>query len=235
VTTKAPAYQTLADDLRARILSGELKPGDRLPVEPELSAEFGVSRSTVREALRVLSSQNLVATTRGVSGGSFVVTPANDQISDYLATTVGLLTGTEQLSIRQLLEVRCLLEVPAAGLAARRRSAHHLAELADTILDPAAVGADELRRANDRFHTTLLAAAGNPLLEIVVRPVFWVINERFRREAAPTGAWESVEADHAAIYERVAAGDAEGASAAAQRHLDRLVPLYEQYDRAAAG
>lgn len=235
MTAKAPAYQQLAEELRTRILSGELKPGDRLPVEPELSAEFGVSRSTVREALRVLSSQNLVATTRGVSGGSFVVTPHRDQISDYLATTVGLLTGTEELSIRQLLEVRCLLEVPAAGLAAERRTEQHLTDLAATLLDPAEVSADELRQANDRFHTTLLAAAGNPLLEIVVRPVFWVINERFRREQAPTGAWESVEADHAEILERVRAGDAAGASAAARAHLDQLVPLYEQYDRARTG
>ena len=79
-----PAYQVLADALRAKILAGELEPGRKLPIEPELSAQYGVSRSTVREALRVLASQNLIATTRGVSGGSFVAPPNPEQISGYL-------------------------------------------------------------------------------------------------------------------------------------------------------
>jgi DNA-binding FadR family transcriptional regulator len=71
-SVRTPAYQLLADDLRTRITSGRLRPGQRLPTEPELCAEAGVSRSTVREALRLLSSQHLIVTTRGVTGGSFV-------------------------------------------------------------------------------------------------------------------------------------------------------------------
>ncbi len=64
-----PAYAVLAEHLRNRILSGELQPGARLPGEAELTAEFGVGRSTIREALRSLASQNLITTTRGVTGG----------------------------------------------------------------------------------------------------------------------------------------------------------------------
>lgn len=68
-----PAYAVLAGHLRSRILSGELQPGERLPGEAELTAEFGVGRSTIREALRSLASQNLIETTRGVTGGASVM------------------------------------------------------------------------------------------------------------------------------------------------------------------
>ncbi|HEY3480196.1 MAG TPA: GntR family transcriptional regulator, partial [Streptomyces sp.] len=76
-----PAYQLLSDALRARIITGELKPGEKLPVEPDLSTQYGVSRSTVREALRLLASQNLIITTRGVAGGSFVAYPKPQQVA----------------------------------------------------------------------------------------------------------------------------------------------------------
>ena len=89
----APAYQELANRLRDQILAGTFTPGDRLPIEPELSALYGVSRSTVREALRVLSSQNLVTTVRGVTGGTFVIRPEPDQISSYLQASFSLLTA----------------------------------------------------------------------------------------------------------------------------------------------
>ena len=71
-----PAYQVLSDALRARIITGELKPGEKLPIEPDLSTLYGVSRSTVREALRVLASQNLITTTRGPAGWPSIVSAA---------------------------------------------------------------------------------------------------------------------------------------------------------------
>src|SRR6478735_5117351 len=80
------AYQALAADLRDRIVSGEFQPGDRLPIEPDLCVRYGVSRSTVREALRLLASQNLIRTVRGTTGGSFVAHPDPDHISAYLET-----------------------------------------------------------------------------------------------------------------------------------------------------
>ena len=72
---RVPAYQLLADSLRTQITSGRLRPGERLPTEPQLCVRSGVSRSTVREALRLLTSQHLIVTTRGVTGGSYVARP----------------------------------------------------------------------------------------------------------------------------------------------------------------
>ncbi len=222
MSERRPAYTELAEQLRARILSGDLQAGERLPVEPDLSAQFGVSRSTVREALRLLSSQNLIATTRGVSGGSFVRHPGVDDIGAYLEASMGLLAGTDDLSVERLLEVRHLLEVPATGLAARRRTGEQLESLRETLVDPGETADDAVHHANVGFHTILLEAADNPLLTVVARPLFAVMERRFRGGQD----WRAVFADHARILAAVEAGDAKTAEAEARAHLERLRPTY---------
>lgn len=228
-----PAYETLAATLRAQILAGEYQPGDRLPVEPELSARYGVSRSTVREALRVLSSQHLVTTTRGVVGGSFVAYPEPDQLSTFLETGLSLMALFQGISVDNLLEVRDMLEVPAAGLAARRRDDAGVAELESTLFDPRAVRADDMFPRNRTFHDVLLRMAGNPLLGVVTQPVFRVLNDRFLREAAPERFWHQVDADHREIFAAVAGGDVATARGTMHEHLGRLRDTYVRIDRGA--
>ncbi len=230
-TTRSPAYQELAGTLREQILSGALQPGDRLPIEPELCRLHGVSRSTVREALRVLSSQNLVVTTRGVSGGTFVVHPQPDQISSYLQASFSLMTAAPGSSVRDLLEVRELLEVPAAGLAAQRRTAAHLQQLRGSLFDPRTVDVDHVFQDNRNFHVTLLVAAGNPLMEAMTRPMFGVLNERFLRDQAPARFWYRVDRDHREILAAIEAGDAEAARQAQHDHLEHLRSTYTRIDR----
>lgn len=226
-----PAYEALAAALRAQIMSGELKPGDRLPVEPDLSAQHGVSRSTVREALRVLSSQHLITTTRGVVGGSFVAHPQPEQISGYLETGLSLMTLFQGITVDRLLEVRDMLEVPAAGLAALRHEPGQLDELRATLFDPGGIATDGLFPRNRSFHEALLRMAANPLLEAVTQPVFRVLGEKFAREAAPKRFWTQVDADHRTIVAAVAAGDDASARAAMHDHLGRLRAIYTRIDR----
>jgi GntR family transcriptional repressor for pyruvate dehydrogenase complex len=225
-----PAYEGLADVLREQILSGALQPGDQLPVEPQLSEIHSVSRSTVREALRLLSSQNLVTTTRGVKGGSFVVQPDPSHISTFLKASLGLLTSASG-SVNDLLEVRALLEVPAAGLAARRRTAEQLEELGRSLFDPREIDVQRMFAANHNFHVALLRAAGNPPLEAVTRPVFGILQDRFHREEAPARFWTQVDRDHREIYGYVQGRDAAGASQAQAEHLKRLRSTYGRIDR----
>jgi DNA-binding FadR family transcriptional regulator len=226
-----PAYEELAAVLRAQILAGELRPGDRLPVEPDLSAQYGVSRSTVREALRVLSSQHLITTTRGVVGGSFVAHPQPDQISGYLQTGLSLMTLFQGVTVDRLLEVRDILEVPAAGWAAVRHTPDDLDELRATLFDPGALPLREIYPRNRSFHELLLRITGNPLLEVVTQPVFRVLDEMFLREAAPKQFWWQVDADHREILAAVAAGDDPAARAAMHDHLGRLRATYTRIDR----
>ena len=78
------AYRQVADQLRALIVTGQIRPGERLPSEASLANLFGVSRGTVREALRELSAQALVETSRGAAGGSFVTQPDPESVSEFL-------------------------------------------------------------------------------------------------------------------------------------------------------
>jgi GntR family transcriptional regulator, transcriptional repressor for pyruvate dehydrogenase complex len=220
-----PAYQVLADALRARIITGQLKPGEKLPIEPELSALYGVSRSTVREALRVLASQNLITTMRGVSGGSFVAYPNPEQISGYLEASLRLLLAQpDNLTIGQLAEARDMLEVPAAGLAAQRRSDEQLQDLKVALFDRGQVTIEQAIETSKSFHTALVRATGSPLVEVLARPVFEVVYDHVQTWDAPEGFWRRIAGDHERIFDAVAAQDAPSAQAAIQDHLRKLRP-----------
>ena len=113
------AYEQVADQLLSMINSGELKPGDRLPSEAELAADFGVSRTTVREALRILATRNLIHTRKGMAGGHFIVEPTVGSISEFLVANYGLLTAANTVTLEHLLQAREMIEGPAAAIAAR--------------------------------------------------------------------------------------------------------------------
>jgi DNA-binding FadR family transcriptional regulator len=219
---RVPAYQLLADDLRDQITSGRLRPGQRLPAEPELCLRSGVSRSTVREALRLLASQHLIVTTRGVTGGSYVARPDPATLADSLSRGVNLLVSAASVGICELMEVREMLEVPVAGLAARRRTPADLAELAKTMFDPARDDTATRLAAQRAFHETLAAATGNPVCELLARPLYAVVNATEIAERAPEGLWPVIDTDHRAILRAVAARDAVAAERAAHLHLSNL-------------
>jgi DNA-binding FadR family transcriptional regulator len=225
------AFEQVADQLRQSIVRGELPAGIRLPSEPELAIQFVVSRSTIREALRMLASQQLITTSRGVGGGSYITHPEPEAISRVLHTNLGLLTGTRQIGVQQLLETRELLEVPAARLAALRHTDEAVARLDRLIPDNLDNLDDEHTfELNSSFHMAVLEASGNELLRLVTTPIFTFLQTRFLRERAGCNFWEQVFHDHALIAKAIAKGDARLAGREMERHLERLRPTYERMD-----
>jgi DNA-binding FadR family transcriptional regulator len=218
----------LADGLRAEITSGKLRPGDRLPTEPQLCAQSGLSRSTVREALRLLTSQHLIVTTRGVTGGSFVAEPSAHHLAETLGDGLSLLLANGTLQAAHLLEVRMMLEVPATRFAAGRRTEAHLADLAAALFEPDVDDLDRILAANRAFHATMSAATGNPLYQLVSQPLYAVANERDLADETPKEFWVQVDADHRAILAAVSDGDGDRAAEAARAHLEHLRERYEQ-------
>jgi len=212
----------LSDALRARILTRELRPGDRLPIEPDLAEQYGVSRSTVREALRVLTSQGLVSTSRGVLGGSFITCPEPAQIADYLHASLSLLAESRNAGVESLLEARDILEVPAAGLAALRRTPEDLEALRATLYDPADEPIGRRIQLSRLFHEVMLRAADSPIVEALSGPIFRVLYERLIDRLSKHDF--VMEGDHQLIFDAIAAGDAEAARAEMQIHLQRLRP-----------
>lgn len=219
---RPPAYQLLADELRADITSGRLQPGERLPPEPELCVKTGVSRSTVREALRLLASQHLIVTTRGVTGGSFVAHPDAEQLAEAMTTGFTLLTNSAGVGLTDLLELRRALEVPAAGLAALRRDDDQLAEVRGAFFDPAVDDLETMLAAHAAFHMAVAKATMNPLFELVVRPLYHAKFGEDVTENLPPGYWRQIDADHRLILDCLVMRDAESATRAAAQHLDYI-------------
>lgn len=231
-----PGYEQVADQIRDLIIRGELKVDQRLPTEAELCTLFGVSRTTVREALRVLSSQNLVVTTRGAVGGSFVAHPSTSQVSEYLEGSFGLMAGTSELAIDHLLEARILLETPAAGLAAKNRSLDQL-EMIEAFLrfDPDSTSTAEIFPMNWDFHLAIIKSAGNSLIEVMASPLTTILKARFVRDTADTSYWRSVLDKHWKIFNAIRDGDAEAAQNEMRDHLSQLSLLYSGLDQNRVG
>jgi DNA-binding FadR family transcriptional regulator len=226
-----PAYQRVADELRAQIVGGLLPAGARLPNEAELSRSFEVSRSTVREALRSLASQHLVETRRGVQGGSFVSAPDPARVVAAVGESLGVLVRTPRLDLADLLEARLLLEPAAARLAAQRADA----ETVEAVRVAAAAPHDPRDPSGFvphlDFHNTILMATGNLMFTMMGQPVGDVLRTSLDRAAVDPAEWDAVDTDHAAIAEHIAAGEAEAAETTMRTHLESLRPLYERAAR----
>jgi GntR family transcriptional regulator, transcriptional repressor for pyruvate dehydrogenase complex len=221
-----PAYQALADGLRDQITSGQLRPGDRLPTEPQLCAQSGLSRSTVREALRLLSSQNLIVTTRGVTGGSFVAEPDPDKLAETIESSLGMLIANGNLEGGHLFEVRAMLEIPAAERVAAIRTEEQLAAMRAAMfsIDD---DVDLILTRCRQFHSAISAAMGNPLFDLITQPLYALINERDLVLQAPREFVPRTDREHRAILDAVAARDAKGAAEATRFHLEHLRATFE--------
>jgi len=215
-----PAYDQVATQLKLLVVNGSLAPGERLPAEPSLAAAFGVSRNTVREALRMLSSQGLVRTERGVNGGTFVAHIDTSDVSSYLEARLGILVGSESISNATLIEARDLLEVPCARLAAARRTDEDVAELR-RIVDDEREDEQAWSRGehSHEFHLRLLASTGNSVLELMLAPVLSISRPNVLQ---PAETWAEGNHDHARILDAVAAGDGDRAAEAMHDHLARV-------------
>lgn len=217
-TDRASLSKLVSEQIRSRILDGKLRPGERL-VEDRLSAELGVSRVPVREALRVLSTEGLVQLepNRGAS------------VADVSAETVA-----------DLVEVRTLLEALNARLAARRHDPQIVAALQDTLKrgNAAAQSAkpDQLARLNGEFHERLAEASHNAVLSDIMRS----LRERTSLAFAINGRARAREdwKEHAGILAAVIDGDEELAALLASRHVQNAAAAFakarEETDLAAA-
>lgn len=160
------ASDVLANELRRQILDGSLPEGSALPVERVLAAESGLSRTSVREALRILEIDGLVQTKPGRAGGSFVRRPDLQSID----RTLGVFMAGRQVKFRSLLEVREALEPAGADLAARHRSSEDVDSLrrANELLESSVDDAGEFLRRNVEWHIAVVRASHNDLMHAFI-------------------------------------------------------------------
>jgi GntR family transcriptional repressor for pyruvate dehydrogenase complex len=161
----APSSDRVSRLIRETIAARSLQPGDRLGTEEDLARELSVSRPAVREAVRLLAGANLVRAARGPGGGVFVARTADHSLAQTVTDAIASMLGTELTSVAELTEARLVLEVPLAGLAAKRASVDTIAQLRRAVEDATHHADDDAvqREADARFHWTIAQAAGNPV------------------------------------------------------------------------
>lgn len=223
------AYEQVADQLRELIETGSLAVGGRLPTEEVLAGEFGVSRATVREALRVLAAQNLIHTTKGATGGSYVMLPTVDHISEFLGRNISLLTQSDDITLEEFLELRKLLEIFATRMAARHSSQEQLRHLEQAI-PPAEsrLGTRDAFAYNKAFHSAIIEACGNRLLYIATQPVFSVLQSHLIRSTLKPTFYTTVNEHHGRILKAISERDENVADNEMRLHLEYLSSVYEQ-------
>lgn len=169
VNTSSIAKQ-IAEQIRESILDGRLKADDRLPTEHELARQFGVSRPTIREALKRLAAQNLIRSRRGPTGGTFVTRPREEDARLNLTTAATLLVSLGEFDLAEIAEARHELEVMCGRLAAERRGEAHLEAMAREVeIQSDETLSDEDFCASDvRFHRALVDATGNRVLQFLM-------------------------------------------------------------------
>ncbi|WP_275005893.1 FadR/GntR family transcriptional regulator [Promicromonospora iranensis] len=207
------AVETALHGLRTLIADGSLQPGDRLPSEGVLSERIGVSRGSIREAIRTLSALGVVETRRGA--GTFVGELRAADMIRTLALTVGLLPLE---SILELFELRRVLEAHAASLAAARCDDAAVSGLS-TILDrlETSTDVDEQSALDHEFHMAVARLGGNESLGAMVS----VLRSRSRAYPVPlTDETKRIsDAGHRTILGAVTAHDPVAASVAAAAHV----------------
>ena len=214
-TYVAEAIRTVKD----MILDGRLQPGQRLPPERSLSEALGVSRPTVREAIRSLQAMHILESRHGA--GTFVASLSVEELLRPLQFVLSLAEG----GLEHLFEVRLLLEPGAAALAAERASEEEVAGLRDCAergRTQAAEDADAMLRLDIELHERIVRAAANPLLEHLLAATSALGAEsRSYTVRLPSVLPRTID-EHHAIVEAIASGDAPGAQAAMAAHIARI-------------
>lgn len=211
--------QVIVDQIKLLIRDGRLQPGDRLPSERELCQRFGVSRVTVREALRVLEANGLLAIRVGAHGGAFLTSPTTERLSEGLADLISVST----LTAANVTEARIIVELGILPLAVERATDDDIAALFAMV--------DEAERALEAgtydiemsaaFHIRVAECTHNPAIAMLVQsfhgPLLMSLTEA--HQSAPMSSRGIGE--HRKLSQAIKDRDLAAAREIATTHLDR--------------
>lgn len=212
-------HESVARQLRSAILDGTYLPGDRLPVERELSERFRVSRSAVRQALLILDQQGLVRVKPGVGGGPFV---AREPLSAAVTAFENLLT-VDASSVNEFLDAKMILEPAIATHAARMLSLVDLDRLEENVrrTREAEEMGEDLTALSVEFHAILFRSIGNRFIDVILE----ILHRGMNR--LPDGMLESADTrcvleDHQQILEALRRGAATKVGRLISEHVARV-------------
>jgi DNA-binding FadR family transcriptional regulator len=227
---RADASEQIALEIRRYLERRDLQPGDRIGTEQELAAEFGVSRPTLREGLRLLASSHLIRVGRGRSGGIFVARTPNEGMSRNVSESIATMLAAQSVSLSELIDARLFLEVPLAGLAARNAGPDTPGRLQEAIDDATghAPGTEPFNEADGRFHGILAEAAGNPLLRAFTDWILEVLQPNLIVHISGRVDGEAILRQHQDIQRAVRRRQQAAAERAMVAHIEYLKGLLGQ-------
>ena len=211
-------YEQIIAYIRGAISSGKLRPGDRLPPEMDLAQHLGVSRPTVREALKALEALNVLESSTGPTGGTFVRSLDGAGVAEYLNDSITLLLDIDELTLEELWAAREAIEIPAAGMAALRRTEQDLATMRKHFGS---------YFPDITFHTTIANASKNRLISLFMVSIGMTIRTLSERYTMPESKQISQE-QHRFIYEAILEQDEALAKTRMKEHLQMAYEVYRQ-------
>jgi DNA-binding FadR family transcriptional regulator len=218
------ASEQIALEIRRYLERSGLQPGERLGTEADLAAEFGVSRPTLREALRLLASSHLVRATQGRNGGIFVANTPNQGMGRSVSASVATMIAAESVDLVDLMQARMFMESPLAALAAEHRTPETVTELERAIAAAQAAdpGTPEFNAADFAFHRAIAEAAGNDLMVAFTGWTLDVLQPHLADEIAPRAEKTLILEQHGAILRAIRRGQAAAAEQAMRAHIAYL-------------
>jgi DNA-binding FadR family transcriptional regulator len=221
---RTPTYLLVAEQIRKAFLEGSLPAGERLPPERELTRQFGVSRTTVREALRQLEAKGLLAA-RGRTSPMHTGDP--DRAVAHFREALTQVVTLRDLPLADLMELRLAIETAAMARAAGAPVSAHLDEARGHLLvmKDARTSQEDFYEADVSFHVALVAASGNQALQVVMLAVKDAIKLRLT-QTMQTRSFATIRArvvkEHAALLRAVERGDAAAAARLLRAHLSEF-------------
>jgi GntR family transcriptional repressor for pyruvate dehydrogenase complex len=223
------SFDHIVAQIREAIASGGIAPGERLPSERDLGVAFGVSRTTLREALRALEAQGVIEIRTGSRGGAFVAEPS----SELVAAALGALLRFRSATARELAEFRVPFEAENAAWAARRADPAALAELEHIVGDVAVRAGEEslpwaeVAALEVRFHDAVARATGNSVRAAIMAAILDALERAFIAVPVPPGSAlrGQLAPELHEIMVAIHAGDDEAAGEAMRAHVARWSEL----------
>ena len=233
---KTSISKQIAEQLRAAIVDGRFKIGERLPTEDELAQRYGVSRPSVREALKRLAAQNLVRARRGPTGGNFVVKPSFGDLAESLSGSATLLVGMGALDIEEIIEARRTLQGSCVGLAISHATTQHIDNLEAALArqqDPE-ISDEAFCQADVAFHRALVDATDNGMLRFVMYTVIEALIPVTNMVVTVVRERSDIISLHRQMLDHLKLGDTVALQASMDELLDYLLQKFEEASAAKA-
>ena len=211
-------YEQIVEQIKRRILSGELRDGDQLPTERELAEQFGVSRTAVREAMKALAQSGLVEVRPG--RGTFVIYGASKAVRHSLDLMMRI--GSHKWE--DLVQIREILEPEIAALAALHATEEEIAAMQQAIatMDASLDDADAFIAADHAFHMAIAKGTHNQLIPLLIEPIVDLLHEQRKGIFYVEGGPQRGQYHHRRILEAILQRDPDTAREAMQAHLRQV-------------